>query len=83
MEKQFRIDNHIGLFKNFMPNEMIDDYKNYFDKCEKQGAVYPRKEDETLVSDNAISTIKNTTAYMTYNNKPFIDMFFKEVKMQR
>ena len=26
MDKQFYIDNHIGLFKNFMPNELIDDY---------------------------------------------------------
>jgi hypothetical protein len=54
MEKQYYIDNHIGIFKNFMPNEMIDNYTNYFNKCEQQGAVYPRKEDEMLVSDNAI-----------------------------
>ena len=33
MDKQFYIDNHIGLFKNFMPNEQIDDYLNYFNKC--------------------------------------------------
>ena len=76
MDKQYYIDNHIGIFKNFMPNEMIDSYLNYFNKCEQQGAVFPRNEDETLVSDNAISTISNTNAYMTYNNKPFIDMFF-------
>tara|TARA_R100000697_G_scaffold64882_1_gene77729 strand:+ start:102 stop:680 length:579 start_codon:yes stop_codon:yes gene_type:complete len=79
MDKQFYIDNHIGLFKNFMPKEMIDDYKNYFDKCENQGAVYPRQVDEMLVSDNAIDTIRDTNVPMTYNNKPFIDMFFKEV----
>ena len=79
MDKQFYIDNHIGLFKNFMPNELIDDYINYFNKCEQQGAVYPRKEDEMLVSDNAIDTIRDTNVAMTYNNKPFIDMFFKDV----
>ena len=50
MDKQYYIDNHIGIFKNFMPNELIDDYTNYFNKCEQQGAVYPRKEDELLVS---------------------------------
>ena len=80
MEKQFYIDNHIGIFKNFMPNKLIDDYLNYFNRCEQQGAVYPRKEDETLVSDNAISTIMGSVeAAMTYNNKPFIDMFFNEI----
>ena len=79
MDKQYYIDNHIGIFKNFMPNEMIDSYLNYFNKCEQQGAVFSRLEDETLVSDNAISTISNTNVYMTYNNKPFINMLLKEV----
>ena len=79
MDKQYYIDNHIGLFKNFMTNELIDDYLNYFNKCEQQGAVYPRKVDEMLVSDNAIDTIRDTNVPMTYNNKPFIDMFFKDV----
>jgi hypothetical protein len=79
MDKQYQIDNHIGIFKNFMSNQLIDDYLNYFNKCEQQGAVYERKIDETLVSDSAISTIKNINAYMTYNNKPFIEMFFEEV----
>ena len=78
MDKQFYIDNHIGLFKNFMPNEMINDYVNYFNKCEQQGAVYPRPVEEMLVSDSAIDTIKNINVPITYNNKPFIDMFFKE-----
>jgi len=36
MEKQYYIDNHIGVFKNFMPNEMINNYLNYFNKCEKR-----------------------------------------------
>ena len=76
MDKQYYIDNHIGLFKNFMPNELINDYVNYFNKCEQQGAVYPRQVDETLVSDNAIDTIRDTNVSMTYNNKPFIDMFY-------
>jgi hypothetical protein len=79
MDKQYYIDNHIGLFKNFMPDQLIDDYTNYFNKCEQQGAVYPRREDEMLVSDNAIDTIRDTNVAMTYNNKPFIDMFFKDV----
>ena len=80
MDKQYYIDNHIGLFKNFMPNELIDDYTNYFNKCEQQGAVYPRREDETFVADHAISTVMGSIhAAMTYNNKPFIDMFFKDV----
>ena len=72
MDKQYYIDNHIGIFKNFMPNKLIDDYLNYFNRCEQQGAVYPRKEDEMLVSDNAIDTIRDTNVAMTYNNKPFI-----------
>ena len=79
MDKQYHIDNHIGVFKNFMPNKLIDDYVNYFNKCEQQGAVYPRNEDEALVSDNAISTISNTNVSLTYVNKPFIEGFFKEV----
>ena len=79
MDKQYYIDNHIGIFKNFMPNKLIDDYLNYFNKCEQQGAVYPRQVDEMLVADNAIDTIRDTNVPMTYNNKPFIDMFFKDV----
>ena len=65
MDKQFYIDNHIGLFKNFMAIELIDDYINYFNKCEQQGPVYPRKEDDMLVSDNAIDTIRDTNVAMT------------------
>ena len=79
MDKQYYIDNHIGLFKNFMSNEMIDDYINYFDKCEEQGAVYARKVDEMLVSDSSIDTIKDMNVSLTYVNKPFINMFFKEI----
>ena len=80
MDKQYLVrDDYIGVFKNFMPNELIEDYTNYFNKCEQQGAVYPRREDEMLVSDNAIDTIRDTNVAMTYNNKPFIDLFFKEV----
>ena len=79
MNKEFLIRDHIGVFKNFMPNEMIENYLNYFNKCEQQGAVYPRKEDETFVSDNSIDTIRGTNVAMTYNNGPFIDLFFKEL----
>tara|TARA_R100001460_G_scaffold17979_1_gene38230 strand:+ start:91 stop:669 length:579 start_codon:yes stop_codon:yes gene_type:complete len=79
MDKQYYIDNHIGLFKNFVPDQLIDDYLNYFNKCEQQGAVYPRKEDEILVSDNAMNTIKDMNVSLTYVNKPFINMFFNEV----
>ena len=88
MDKKFLIrDDHIGLFKNFMPDQLIDNYVNYFNKCEEQGAVYPRKENETLASDSAIDTIKgsqgefeaSTNVAMTYTNKPFIDLFFNEV----
>ena len=79
MDKQFYIDNHIGLFKNFMPNELITDYLNYFNKCEQQGAIHPRKVDETLIADSALDTIRETNVALTYTNKPFIDMFFKDV----
>ena len=79
MDKQFYIDNHIGLFKNFMSNKLIEGYVNYFNKCEQEGAVYPRKVDETLVSDNGIDTIRDLNVSMTYVNKPFIEMFFNEV----
>jgi len=79
MDKQYYIDNHIGLFKNFMPDQLINDYTNYFNKCEQQGAIYPRQQDETLVSDNAIDTIRETNVALTYTNKPFIDIFFKDV----
>jgi len=79
MDKQYYIDNHIGVFKNFMSNQLIDDYVNYFNKCEQQGAVYFRQEDETLVSDNAIDTIRDMNVSLTYTNKPFIEGFFKEV----
>ena len=49
MDKQYQIDNHIGIFKNFMSNQLIDDYLNYFNKCEQQGAVYDRKIAETFI----------------------------------
>jgi hypothetical protein len=87
MDKQYYIDNHIGLFKNFMPNEMINNYIDYFNRCEKHGAIYFRKEDEILASDGAVDTIKGSSGVlnhtidvpMTYTNKPFIDLFFNEV----
>ena len=37
MDKQYYIDNHIGLFKNFMPDELINNYLTFFNNCEKQG----------------------------------------------
>ena len=81
MDKQYLIrDDHIGMFKDFMPNELIDNYINYFNNCETQGIVFPRKVDETFVADHAINTVMDATHVpMTYNNKPFIDMFFKDV----
>ena len=79
MDQQYYIDNHIGIFKNFMPDELINDYMNYFNNCEKQGIVFPRKVDETFISHQALNTIKDAPHVpMTYNNKPFIDLFFKE-----
>ena len=79
MDKQYYIDNHIGIFKNFMQNELRNDYMNYFNNCEKQGIVFPRKADETFVSDHAFNTIMDAPHVpMTYNNKPFVDLFFKE-----
>ena len=80
MDKQYYIDNHIGIFKNFMTDELINSYLTFFKNCEEQGAVYPRVEDETVVSDNAISTIMGSVnTALTYSNKPFINMFFKDV----
>jgi hypothetical protein len=80
MDKQYYIDNHIGVFKNFMTDKLINSYITFFNNCEEQGAVYPRKEDETLVSDSAISTIMGSVnTALTYSNKPFIEMFFKDV----
>ena len=79
MDKQYYIDNHIGLFKNFMPDQLINDYTNYFNKCEQQGAVYPRQVDETLVSDNAIDTIRQgLNVAIMYSNKTLIDVFLNE-----
>ena len=72
MDKQYYIDNHIGIFKNFMPNELIEDYTSYFNKCEQQGAVYPRKEDEILVSDNAIDTITVSYTHLTLPTKRIV-----------
>ena len=44
MDKQYLVrDDHIGIFKNFMPDQLIDKYVNYFNKCEQQGAVYSRR----------------------------------------
>ena len=80
MDKQYYIDNHIGIFKNFMTDELKNSYLTFLKNCEEQGAVYPRVEDETVVSDNAISTIMGSVnTALTYSNKPFIDMFFKDV----
>ena len=81
MDKKFLIrDDHIGMFKDFVPNELIDNYINYFNNCQKQGMVFPRKVDETFVADHAIGTIMDAEHIpMTYNNKPFVDLFFKDV----
>ena len=81
MNKEFLIrDDHIGIFKNFLPNELIDGYLNYFHNCEKTGAIYQRSQDESLVSDNSLNVIRDGThAALTYVNRPFIDLFFKEV----
>jgi len=80
MNKDFLIkDNHIGVFKNFLPDQLLQNYLDYFNKCEQQGAVYPRQEDEMLAADSAIDTIRDTNVALTYTNKPFIELFFKDV----
>ena len=31
MDRQYLVrDDHIGIFKNFMSDQLIEDYKNYF-----------------------------------------------------
>ena len=76
MDKQYLVrDDHICVFKNFMSDQLIEDYVKYFNKCEQHGAVYPRDEDEFMVSDKGIDTIRQgLNVAMTYSNKPFIDL---------
>jgi len=54
-------------------------YINDINKCKQNGEVNQRRKNETLVSYNGIDTIRDTIFALTYNNKPFIDMFFKDV----
>ena len=65
--------------RKFCSDRCSRSYHNKKFYAEQQGAVYFRQEDETLVSDNAIDTIRDMNVSLTYTNKPFIEGFFKEV----
>ena len=59
MDKQYYIDNHIGIFKNFMPNKLIDDYVNYFIKMFKHYLAFNKIRDyETHLNSIWINEMK-------------------------
>jgi hypothetical protein len=82
MNKEYEIkDDHIGIFKNYFPEDLIDKYLNYFKHCEKQGIVLPRKDRHSHeIEDSSTSLFTGNFFIGTdYINKPFVDIVFKDV----
>ena len=69
-------DDFIGVFENALPDKMINDYLDFYSKCEDQGIVFDRT--ENYASDSSISTVTNTFGQLDlpFTNKPFINHFF-------
>lgn len=79
MEIELR-DDHIGVFKNALPEDLIDSYINFYKQNEKQGLVYPRQFDFHDVADTQIDLITDTFSMnVPYNSRPFIENFFKNI----
>ena len=81
MNKEYEIkEDHIGIFKNYFPEDLIDKYLNYFKHCEKQNIVLPRKNCHHEIKDNGLDMITGYFYIGTqFINKPFIDLFFDKV----
>ena len=72
-------DNHIGIFKETLPENLIDNYLDFYKRNERQGGVYPRSEPSHKIEDNQLDLIGNLNMPIPYNSKDFLDLFFKNI----
>jgi hypothetical protein len=81
MKEKYEInDNFIGQFDNFFPEEMIQNYLNHFDYCEKNNLVYGR-EDESTKKDLSVGTMitQFTERSVPYNQQQFVYIFYNSI----
>jgi len=83
----YEINDFIGVFDNFMPEDYIDAYLNQFTECEKQGLTYSRTDgshhQKHSVDDNALDICDfpfyNSSFNLQSTSKFFREVFFHEV----
>jgi len=82
MKSDFQIrEDHIGVFHNFMDEELIDRYLKHYHHAEEQGLVTPRKgKPHHRWADHSINTMDSHFYLgLPYVSKPFIDFFFSKI----
>ena len=81
-------DDHIGIFDNYISEELIDCYLKYFHYAEEQGLTRPREPtpqgQRDIAVDHSIDMITSHFCNMSeidlnYVNKPFLNEFFSKV----
>ena len=73
-------DDHIGVFDKALPEDLIDNYLDFYKENEKQGVVYPRASPSHQIEDNQLDLITNTfNMNVPYNSGPFLKIFFKDI----
>jgi len=82
VKSEFEIrDDHIGIFRNFIDEKLIDRYIKEYQHAEAQGLVIPRKtKPHHMAADHTLNMIgSHFWRGLTYNSKPFIDLFFSRI----
>ena len=73
-------DDHIGVFDKALPEDLIDNYLDFYKENEKQGVVYPRASPSHQIEDSQLDLITNTfNMNVPYNSGPFLKIFFKDI----
>ena len=73
-------DDHIGIFKDALSEELVDNYIAYYKKMEKEGIVLPRSWDHLDVTDTSVHSLtQQFELILPYVNAPFVTEFFTNI----
>jgi len=86
MDRKVEIrSDHIGVFKNFFTNDLIESYIRVYNDLKNVNEVWRRPDQAHIKNDEGTSLIsssfinKDLSLKVKYTNKPFIDIFFNEL----
>ena len=88
MDKQIDFQDFIGIFDGFFPEEILDNYIDYFENCSNLGITTNRQNTKRKslkhhIDDQSVETITgslyNESLKMNYISNDFLDIFFNQI----